>query len=95
MSGEVVDKNNPECEWQLDEECSGEVKHRRMFGKTDIPLCEKHMEQHKTIIFLHLNGYNIDAIMDMSLEDRKREALTIQLSGIAEMSDSLDADGIE
>ena len=54
-----------------------------MFSKQlEIPICEKHFEEHKEVMILNGNGYDIEEIVEMTPEDRKRLSYTIVLSGM-------------
>lgn len=71
------------CVWNLGDACGGKVAKVLMFRKQlEIPICENHLEGHKYIMLLHGNGYEIEEVVDMTPEERKRIAYTFLLSGL-------------
>ena len=71
------------CVWNLGDPCNGGVDKVLMFRKQlEIPICENHLEGHKEIMVLHGNGYEIEEIVDMTPEERKRTASILMLSGL-------------
>ena len=71
------------CVWDLGDPCDGDVAKVLMFRKQlEIPICVNHLEGHKEIMVLHGNGYDIEEIVDMEPEERKRLAHILMLSGL-------------
>lgn len=69
------------CEWKISNTCKGKIQKQYMFDKQlFVPLCEGHMKEHRDVMFLYKNGYDIEEVLNMSPEDRRREALTLGLS---------------
>lgn len=80
MSDETEDLK---CVWCMGTPCEGKVKETEFFGKQiKIPVCEKHIEEHKHIMILYKNNYDIEEILQESAEYRKSEVLVLQLSGL-------------
>ena len=76
------------CVWALGTPCSGEVKETMFFkGQIKVPVCESHVDEHRIIIMLFNNGYDVEEILNQTADWRKQEALTIQLSGLAKLDD--------
>ena len=76
------------CVWNLGTPCGGELKRLELFHEQiRVPICENHTEEHKIIILLFNNGYDVEEILNQTAEWRKQEALTIQLSGLAKIDD--------
>lgn len=84
----ITDGTNEKCIWILDTPCSetGIIEKKdwkAMFdGQIRIPICSDHFKQHKEIMLLHKNGYDVEEILNATPEWRKRECLTIVLSNI-------------
>ena len=72
------------CTWGLGTPCGGEHKKRDLFGKVlvGIPMCDKHFQEHTEIVILCSSGHDIEEVVDMPPEERKRLALTVALSGM-------------
>ena len=71
------------CVWNLGDPCNGSVEKVLMFRKQlEIPICCNHLEGHKEIMILHGNGYEIEEVVDMAPEERKRLAHILMLSGL-------------
>lgn len=71
------------CVWDLGDVCDGVIDKILMFRKQlEIPICDHHLEGHKEIMVLHGNGYDIEEIVDMEPDERKRIAYTLMLSGL-------------
>ena len=72
-----------ECVWNMGTPCDGKIGEEDMFdAQIRVPICEIHIKQHRDILTLHKNGYDIEEVLQMSAEDRRREVLTIGLSAI-------------
>jgi hypothetical protein len=64
-------------------ECSDDVEERELFdGQIKIPVCSEHFEQHRYVMILHKNGYDIEEALQQSPEYRKSEVLVLKLSGL-------------
>ncbi len=71
------------CVWDLGDPCDGAVAKVLMFRKQlDVPICHHHLDGHKEIMILHGNGYEIEEVVDMTPEERKRLAHILMLSGL-------------
>ena len=71
------------CVWDMGTECSDDVKEVELFNsQIKIPICSKHLEEHKYIMVLHRNGYDIEEILQQTPEYRKGEYLILKLSGL-------------
>jgi hypothetical protein len=76
-------KEELKCVWHIGTPCCGEVKEVEMFGhQIRIPICENHVAEHKEIMLLNKNGYDVEEILNQTAEWRKQETLTLQLSGL-------------
>jgi len=74
--------------WNLGTPCGGKLLTTEFFDhQIRIPICEGHVEEHKIILLLYKNGYDVEEILNQTAEWRKQEALTIQLSGLANIDD--------
>lgn len=71
------------CVWNMGTKCAGKICKQLMFNeKLEVPICEKHIEEHKEVMILQTNGFDIEEIVDMKPEERKRTAYTIILAGL-------------
>lgn len=78
-----------QCVWNMGTDCDGKRYKALMFSKQlEIPICEKHVDEHREVMVLHANGYDIEEIVDMEPDDRKRIVYTMVLAG-------LDLSGVE
>ena len=69
------------CVWNMGFPCKGKVEMKKiLFGQIEIPICDAHLEAHKDIMILHKNNYDVEAVLNMTPEERKREALTLTVS---------------
>lgn len=76
-------KEREECVWLLGTPHKGKVSKQLMFDKQlEVPICEAHFEEHKNIMLLVVNGYEIEQVVEMEPDEIKRLACTLQLSGI-------------
>jgi len=72
------------CVWNMGTPCDGKKDKVLMFTKQlEIPICEKHVEEHKEVMVLHANGYDIEEIVDMDPENRKHIVYTMILAGLS------------
>ena len=75
--------SNLKCVWNMGTDCSGEVKEVEFFNKQiKVPVCEAHVEQHKFVMILHKNDYDVEEILQKSNDYRKQEVLVLKLSGL-------------
>lgn len=71
-----------ECVWAMGTPCEGKRYKELMFDEQlEIPICEKHVEEHKEVMILYNSGHEIEEIVDMSADERKRLVYTMVLSG--------------
>ena len=71
------------CVWNMGTKCSADVEKVEFFNKQiRVPVCKKHVEDHRIIMLLHKNGYDVEEILQQTPDWRKQEALTIQLAGL-------------
>lgn len=80
----MSDKEDFFCVWHLGDPCSeNDTTKQLIFRKQlEVPICGNHLEGHKIIMVLHANGYDIEEVVDMTPEDRKKIAYTLMLSGL-------------
>jgi hypothetical protein len=84
----MAEETKDGCVWNLGTPCGGSVEEKKLFhDQIKVPICENHFEEHKIIILLFNNGYEVEEILNQDAEWRKQEALTIQLSGLAKIDD--------
>ena len=75
--------SNLKCVWNMGTDCSGTVKEVEFFNKQiKVPVCEAHVEQHKFVMILHKNDYDVEEILQKSNDYRKQEVLVLKLSGL-------------
>ena len=83
-----VTKTKEACVWALGTPCAGETSEQKLFkNQIKVPICENHFDEHKTIILLFNNGYDVEEILNQTADWRKQESLTITLSGLAKLED--------
>lgn len=86
MSDEKNAANDAEeelyCVWELGSPCGGEVKMRAQWKGINLPVCEKHYQEHLDILMLVGNGMNPNKVLNESPEWRKKQALIVKLSGM-------------
>ena len=71
------------CIWDMGTPHNGEVKKVEFFSKQiKVPVCESHIEEHKYIMILHKNNYDIEEVLNQTPEWRKQEVLVLKLSGL-------------
>ena len=76
-------KEDLKCVWNMGTACSPDVEKVEFFNKQiKVPVCKKHVEDHRIIMLLHKNGYDVEEILQQTPDWRKQEALTIQLAGL-------------
>jgi len=81
-------KKDEGCVWNLGTPCGSCVEEKKLFhNQIKVHICDNHFEEHKIIILLFNNGYEVEKILNQDAEWRKHEALTIQLSGLAKIDD--------
>lgn len=71
------------CVWQIGTPCGGETTQKEFFNhQIRIPVCGNHLNEHREIMVLHKNGYDVEEILNQTPEWRKQEVLTLELSGL-------------
>jgi hypothetical protein len=71
------------CVWNMGTDCSDDVKEVEFFNaQIKVPVCGNHVEQHKYVMILHKNGYDVEEILQQTPEYRKGEVLVLKLSGL-------------
>ena len=71
------------CVWALGTPCGGATEEKELFNKEiKIPICDKHLGEHKEIMILEKNNYDLEEILQQTPEWRKQEVLTLVLSGL-------------
>ena len=84
----MTKKKEEGCVWALGTPCKGSVEWTKFFkGQIKVPVCESHIDEHRVIIMLFNNGYDVEEILNQTSDWRKQEALTITLSGLAKLDD--------
>lgn len=60
------------CVWNIGTPCNGRVSKQLMFNRQlEIPICDQHIHEHREIMGLHSQGYNIEKLVEMSSSYRK------------------------
>ena len=76
-------KSDLKCVWNMGGDCSKDVSEVEFFNhQIKVPVCDEHVEQHRHVMILYKNGYDVEEILQESAEYRKNEVLVIQLSGL-------------
>lgn len=71
------------CVWAMGTPCSGGAAKFYMFDKQlNVPCCDGHYKEHLDVMILARNDYDVEKVLDMTSEDRRREVLTLELSGM-------------
>lgn len=64
-------------------DCSDEIVEIEFFStQIKVPVCSNHVEQHKFVMVLHKNNYDVEEILQQTPEYRKGEVLVLKLSGL-------------
>lgn len=64
-------------------DCSDEIIEVEFFStQIKVPVCSNHVEQHKFVMVLHKNSYDVEEILQQTPEYRKGEVLVLKLSGL-------------
>ena len=59
------------CVWNMGTDCSDVIEEVEFFGsQIKVPVCEAHIEQHKFVMILHKNDYDVEEILQQSPEYR-------------------------
>jgi len=75
----VADK----CAWNMGTPCDGIIKEAALFqGQIKIPICEKHIKEHKIFMGLYKSGHDADEILKKSTEWREEEYNKLVESGV-------------
>ena len=70
------------CIWNMGPECSGKVEEHLFFdNQIRVTVCERHAEDHKNVMILHANGYNVEEVLEKTEEYRKNEVAKIKAEG--------------
>ena len=70
------------CMWTISSACSKDLSMVEMFIiKSEFQFVPS-MDQHREIMLLHKNGYDVEEVLNQTPEWRKQEALTLKLSGL-------------
>lgn len=71
------------CVWNMGTDCSDEIKEVEFFNtQIKVPVCSNHVEQHRYVMVLHKNNYDVEEILQQTPEFRKGEVLVLKLSGL-------------
>ena len=71
------------CVWNMGTDCSDVIEEVEFFNtQIKVPVCSSHIEQHKFVMVLHKNNYDVEEILQQSPEYRKGEVLVLKLSGL-------------
>ena len=71
------------CVWNMGTECSDKVEEMGFFDSSiKVPVCSNHVEEHKFVMILHKNDYDVEEILQQSSDFRKGEVLILKLSGL-------------
>ena len=71
------------CVWNMGTACSDDVQEVEFFGaQIKVPVCGNHIEEHKFVMILHKNGYDVEEVLQQTPEYRKGEVLIIKLAGL-------------
>jgi len=63
------------CVWNMGSECGGDVVTKQMFDKQlEMPICEKHFEEHTDFMFLHACGRDVEDLLKLSAEEKAEMA---------------------
>jgi len=61
------------CFWKTESDCNGECTEQLLFGgQISVCICEAHLEEHRQVLFLRAHGKNIEEIMMLSPEERRK-----------------------
>lgn len=64
-------------------ECSDDVQEVELFSKQiKVPVCSNHLNEHKFVMILHKNNYDVEEVLQKTPEFRKGEVLVLKLSGL-------------
>ncbi|MFA5024276.1 MAG: hypothetical protein WC523_04930 [Patescibacteria group bacterium] len=75
-----------ECVWALGTPCEGVTCKKHLFtDQIDVPICEGHALEHRMIVALFSNGFDIEEVLNATPEWRREQALTLQLSGLVDL----------
>ena len=71
------------CVWNMGTDCTDDVDEIEFFSsQIKVPVCSNHIEQHKFVMILHKNDYDVEEILQQSPDYRKGEVLVLKLSGL-------------
>ena len=73
------------CVWNTGGDCVDDTYDTVIFGSSiQIPICHKHLKDHKNVMILHANNYDVEEVIQKSPEWRQEEVLTLVLSGLSD-----------
>ena len=87
----MAEQKQLKCVWDMGTKCSKDVSIVEFFvreengvkkGKVKIPVCGHHVEEHKIVMVLHKNGYDVEEILQKDANYRKEQYLILKLSGL-------------
>jgi hypothetical protein len=71
------------CVWDMGTDCCDDAEEIGFFdGKVKVPVCSNHIEQHKEVMLLFKNGYDVEDMLQQTAEYRKEQVLILKLSGL-------------
>ena len=78
-----MSKKKLKCVWNMGTECSDDITEVVFFNtQIKVPVCSNHIEQHKLVMVLHKNNYDVEEVLQQTPEYRKGEVLVLRLSGL-------------
>lgn len=73
------------CVWNMGTDCTDDVTEIEFFNKQiKVPVCSSHIEQHRIIMVLHKNDFDVEEMLQQTPEYRKEQMLILKLSGLDE-----------
>ena len=78
------------CVWETGKSCDGNIEVVKLFNKElKMPICEGHLRLHKKVLKLVDHGWEIEKIIDLSVDEMIRECNIMKLTGIKSNKDSV------
>jgi hypothetical protein len=69
----MSEKETTECIWVIGGKCAGKVKAILLFSnQLKVPICEKHLQQHREIMTLNSAGRDIQEVMKMAPDEQHK-----------------------
>lgn len=79
----MSDNSKLRCVWSMGDECTDDVEEVEFFdSQIKVPVCGNHVEQHRCVMILHKNDYDVEEILQQTADYRKGEVLVLKLSGL-------------